>query len=150
MFRCILVPTDGSELSRRAAEQAVQFAKQVGARLVALSVAEPFPYAPMGEVGFVPDLVNYEQKMVEISRTAVTKVAEAAREAGVECEVEVTESFSPHEEIVRQAKRHACDLIFMASHGRRGLDRLFLGSETQKVLTHVAIPVLVYREESKS
>jgi nucleotide-binding universal stress UspA family protein len=75
----------------------------------------------------------------------VQRVADAAKSAGVPCETVALLSYSPYEEIIQTAEKFRCDLIFMASHGRRGLTRLFLGSETQKVLAHSTIPVLVYR-----
>ena len=145
MFKKILVPTDGSELSDKAVVAAIGFAKSTGASLAALSVAEPYPYSPIGESAFVPDLAEYEQKAMEAAREIVDKVAAAAAQSGVACETHTVQSFNPYEEIVRVAEKAGCDVIFMASHGRKGLNRLFVGSETQKVLAHTALPVLVFR-----
>lgn len=145
MFKKILVPTDGSELSDKAVVAAIGFAKSAGASIVALSVAEPYPYSPVGETAFVPDLAEYEQKAMDAAREVVDKVAAQAAEAGVACETHTGQSFNPYEEIVRVAEKSGCDVIFMASHGRKGLNRLFVGSETQKVLAHTTLPVLVFR-----
>ena len=145
MFRHLLVPTDGSQLSARAAQAAVGFAKEAGASITAVSVAEPFPYSALSESAFLPDQSRYEVQMREHAKRYVSEVAELARAAGVPCETRVALSFSPYEEIVRLAGELGCDAIFMASHGRKGITRLFLGSETQKVLAHTTLPVMVFR-----
>lgn len=145
MFKKILVPTDGSELSDKAVAAAVEVARTAGGQLVALSVAEPYPYSPIGETAFTPDLAAYEQKAMDLARQNVDKVALAARQGEVQCETHTIQSFNPYEEIVKLAEKSGCDVIFMASHGRKGLNRLFVGSETQKVLAHSTLPVLVFR-----
>lgn len=145
MFRHLLVPTDGSPLSVKAAQAAVNFAREVGARLTALSVAEPFPYSALSESAFLPDQTRFEKQMQDHARRYVEDVAELAAAAGVPCDTRVALSFSPYEEIVRTAEELGCDAVFMASHGRKGLNRLFVGSETQKVLAHTALPVMVFR-----
>ena len=145
MFRHLLVPTDGSPLSAKAAQAAVNFAKEVGARLTALSVAEPFPYSALSESAFLPDQVRFEKQMQDHARRYVDDVAELAAASGVPCDTRVALSFSPYEEIVRTAEELGCDAVFMASHGRKGLNRLFVGSETQKVLAHTTLPVMVFR-----
>jgi nucleotide-binding universal stress UspA family protein len=149
MFKKVLVPTDGSELSENAAHAAIEFAQAAGARLVTISVAEPVPLTAMVEGGAVPPWIeDLEQKAREEAQARVDRVAAAAAAAGVPCEKEAAVAPAPYEEIIAAARRHGCDLIFMASHGRRGLSRLLLGSETQKVLAHSDIPVLVYRQPS--
>jgi nucleotide-binding universal stress UspA family protein len=145
MFKHLLVPTDGSPLSAKAAQAAVNFAREAGARITALSVAEPFPYSALSESAFLPDQSRYEQQMQDHARRHVNEVSELARAAGVPCETRVVLSFSPYEEIVRLADELGCDAIFMASHGRKGINRLFVGSETQKVLAHSTLPVMVFR-----
>jgi nucleotide-binding universal stress UspA family protein len=146
MFKKILVPTDGSDLSGKAIRGAIELAKLTGGRIVAVSVAEPYPfqYAPMDGVA-VPDLNLYEKQMQDYAQVHVEQVADAASKAGVPCETHVALSFNPYEKIVETARDHGCDVILMASHGRKGLNKLFLGSETQKVLAHSTIPVIVYR-----
>lgn len=145
MFKHLLVPTDGSPLSDKAAQAAVNFAKESGAKITAVSVAEPFPYSAMSELSFLPDQARYETQMREHAQRYVEEIAELARVAGVPCETRVALSFSPYEEIVRLADELSCDVIFMASHGRKGINRLFVGSETQKVLAHSTLPVMVFR-----
>ena len=145
MFKTILVPTDGSALSEKAIHGAVELAKLTGGRLIAVSVAEPYPFTPSMEGAYAPDLNLYEKQMRKFAEIHVQKVAEAAAHAGVPCETIVAQSFNPYEEIVNAAKEHHCDVILMASHGRKGLNRLFIGSETQKVLAHTTIPVMVFR-----
>ena len=90
-------------------------------------------------------LADYERDAKKQAEIALQAIADRARAAGVDYDAEFTQSDVPHEAIIRAAQKHGCDLIFMASHGRRGLSGLLLGSETQKVLTHSRVPVLVYR-----
>lgn len=144
MFKTILLPTDGSLLSNTAIDAAIKFAAN-GAKLIALSVAEPYPYSPLSEGMLVGDANLYQENMVQLARANVQKVADAAKAAGVECETVVAQGFNPYEEIINTAITRNCDVIFMASHGRKGLNKLFVGSETQKVLAHSVIPVLVFR-----
>ncbi len=145
MFKTILVPTDGSALSEKAIDAAARFAKSCGARLIGLSVAEPEPMANMAEVSTFVDADDYARKLQEIAQLSVDKVEAAAEQAGVPCETVVRTAANPYEEIIRTATDFGCDVIFMASHGRKGLSALFVGSETQKVLAHSTIPVLVFR-----
>jgi nucleotide-binding universal stress UspA family protein len=145
MFKTILVPTDGSPLSDKAVEKAIEFARLNGSKVVGLSVSEPYPFTSLYEGAVIYEPQQYEDKMRQLAEQHVQAVANAANKAGVACETVVAQSFNPHEEIIDIAKKYACDAIFMASHGRRGLNRLILGSETQKVLAHSDIPVLVLR-----
>lgn len=145
MFKAILVPTDGSPLSDKAVNAAVDFAKECGARIIGISVAEPYPYSPLSEAAFSDEHAVYEEKAREIAKQHVDKIAAAAARVNVPCETMVTQSFTPFEEIINAAKKWNCDVIFMASHGRKGLSKLFIGSETQKVLAHSTIPVMVFR-----
>lgn len=147
MYKSILVPTDGSPLSRRAAKQAIRFAKEQNAKVVGLYVApawEPKVYAD-----FVPtDFVTPKQYATRAKRAAQQRlefIKNEAAAAEVPCTCLHALSDFPYTEIIKTAQRERCDLIFMASHGRRGLSRLLLGSETSKVLAHSKIPVLVYR-----
>jgi len=146
MFKTILFPTDGSPLSDKATVTAVQMARLHGARIIAISVIQPFPFLPMGDSGVVvPDAGIYERQMNDAAERNIAKVGLAAQQAGVPYEGLVVMSPSPYEEIVEAAKKHGVDLIVMASHGRSGLNRLLLGSETQKVLSHTELPVLILR-----
>ena len=145
MFHTILVPTDGSELADKAIQAAVAFAKANQGKVIGLSVAEPYPFSPLGETAFVPDLETYEKGMRGLAELHVQKVMDAASKAGVPCEVVTALSFDPAEEIVNSARKYGCDAIFIATHGRRGMNRLLLGSVTQKVLVNAQVPVVVYR-----
>ncbi len=147
MFRNILVPTDGSALSLRAIRQAVQFAKEQKARVTGLHVLPP--YEPgLREEGSVLHYLSpreYAARSRAVAQKHLAAVDKAAAAAGVRCDLVQASGHYPFEEIVRAAQRKKCDLIYMASHGRRGISRLLMGSETSKVLAHSRIPVLVCR-----
>jgi len=144
MFKKILLPTDGSELSGKAVQGALKMAKQLGASVAAVTVVEPYSYSTLSE--YRPEsLEAFEARNAQAAEERLAPVVSAAREAGVPCEKVTVKSFSPYEAIIDTAAKTGCDVIFMASHGRRGLSAVLLGSETQKVLTHSTIPVLVYR-----
>ena len=144
MFTKILVPTDGSDLSIKAMRGAVQMAQRLNARIVGMTVVEPYAYTTLSE--YQPEPAGaYEQRVEAIARERLAVLEEDAKAANVAVETTVARSFSPFEAIIDTAKRRDCDAIFMASHGRRGLGAILLGSETQKVLTHSSIPVMVYR-----
>ena len=144
MYKRILVPTDGSEISTKAVQTAATLARQSGAGLVALSVKEPFPYSAISEMQPVPPQEFYDAQE-RIATERVKQAVDAAQAAGVTCQGFTVEALHPWEAILDHAKSQGCDLIVMASHGRRGLTALLLGSETQKVLTHSPIPVLVVK-----
>lgn len=144
MFKRILVPTDGSELSDKAIKAAVDLARTLKASLVGMTTLEPYSYSNLSE--YRPEtLDDYEARMDKAGAERLARVADAASQAGVPVETVTVKSFSPYEAIIDTAKTSKCDLIVMASHGRRGLNAVLLGSETQKVLTHTTIPVMVYR-----
>ncbi|HEY0848180.1 MAG TPA: universal stress protein [Noviherbaspirillum sp.] len=145
MFKTILVPTDGSALSDKAVDAALQLARENGSTVVGLSVAEPFQFSPLSEQAMSDECAVYEEKMRAQAMQHVEKVAAAARAMDIPCETVVAQSFMPYEKIIETAQDKHCDAIVMASHGRTGFDALVHGSQTQKVLTHSKIPVLVYR-----
>ena len=145
MYKHILLPTDGSELSATAVRDGIQFAKEIGARVTALHVTPPFHPIEMTPSAFTAHAEEHEAKSKESAHRALDAVTTAARQAGVSCTIEHRVSYSPYEAIIALAGEAGCDLIFMASHGRRGVAALLLGSETSKVLTHSKIPVLVTR-----
>lgn len=145
MFHNILVPTDGSPLSQRAVKAAIDFAAATGATVVGLSVAQLYPFMLMPEAGSMVDLSVYEEVQEQSAQQHIHQLKELAEAAQVRCEVLTSRGIHPYEEIIATAKARECDLIWMASHGRKGLDKLLLGSETQRVLAHSSIPVLVYR-----
>ena len=149
MYKHILVPTDGSALSDKAVAAAIALAQLLGARVTAFHAMEPFPLqgAYAAEASGVAELQPeiFAERSEEYAKRVLDAVASAAAAAKVQCATEYTTSRSVSQAIVEKAGKENCDLIVMASHGRRGLEGFLLGSETQKVLTHSSIPVLVYR-----
>ncbi len=147
MFKHIFVPTDGSDLSRRSAAAAVAFARENGADITSFFARPDFPVSYYGDGG-VRDLQTPE-RFAEIAEKQakgyLSEIETLCAEAGVSCRLVTTASDVPHEAIIEAAQRAGCDLIFMASHGRRGISALLLGSVTNKVLTFSKIPVLVWR-----
>lgn len=144
MFQQILVPTDGSEMSTRAMQTAASLAKLTGAKLETLSVKEPFPYSALSEFQPTPPQEFYDAQE-RAAQSRLSSALDAARALGVKAEGTTVEALHPWEAILDHAKSRGCDLIVMASHGRRGVGALLMGSETQKVLTHSTLPVLVIR-----
>lgn len=144
MYKHILVPTDGSDITTKAIETAITLAKSLGARISAVSVKEPFPYSAVSEMQAIPPQEFFEAQD-RIANNNLLAVKEACGAAGLSCDGAAVEALHPWEAILEQAKAGNCDLIVMASHGRRGVSALLLGSETQKVLTHSTVPVLVVR-----
>jgi nucleotide-binding universal stress UspA family protein len=144
MFKRILVPTDGSDLSDKAIAAAIDLARTLKASVIGMTTLEPYSYSNLSE--YRPEtLDDYEARMDQAGAERLGRIADAAARAGVSVETVSVKSFSPYEAIIDTAKDKKCDLIVMASHGRRGLNAVLLGSETQKVLTHSSIPVMVYR-----
>lgn len=147
MFKHILVPTDGSSLSLDTVNRAVSYAKESGARITFFHAqpVDPAVYVGIGATGGSHAAQNIHELLGGASEEILAGAEEVAREAGVECQKQVLVGGEPYELIIQAAESNACDLIFMASHGRRGVSALLLGSETSKVLTHCKLPVLVYR-----
>ncbi len=144
MFKRILFPTDGSELTAKALKTALQLAQLTGAGLSALSVKEPFPYSAISELQPVPPR-DYYDKQQRIADERIEAVSDAAAAAGVACEGHTVEALHPWEAILAHADARHCDLIVMASKGRHGMQALLLGSESQKVLTHGTLPILIVK-----
>jgi nucleotide-binding universal stress UspA family protein len=145
MFKHILIPTDGSDLSRKAVLYGVQLAKESGAKVTSITVTDPYRAATMDTVLIPIDEEDYEEQARLLSERAMEQVKIATQAAGVKCETLREIHDQPYRAIIDAAHALGCDLIVMASHGRRGISALLLGSETVKVLTHSTIPVLVYR-----
>ncbi|HVL76581.1 MAG TPA: universal stress protein [Noviherbaspirillum sp.] len=145
MFKKFLVPTDGSTQSAKAVQGAIQLAGQVGGSLVALAVVEPYPFPAISESPYAGGSAAYEERALDLAKDHVEQVAAAAAKAGIPCETVVLHGLYPHEEIVAAALGRSCDAILMGTHGRRGISRLFAGSETQSVIGQSPIPVMVFR-----
>ena len=144
MFKRILVPTDGSDITAHAVDTAIQLAKVHGAQLLTLSVMEPFPYSAVSEIQPVPpqEFIDAQQR---VATQRVEAVSAAAAAQGLSCRGHTTEALHAWEAIVDHAKAENVDLIVMASHGRKGFAALLLGSEAQKVLSHIETPVLIVK-----
>jgi nucleotide-binding universal stress UspA family protein len=140
MFKHILVPTDGSELSQKAIDGAIDLAQSVGARITAYACLPQYPYSPFADVAVEPP-DDFHDRAEREAREHLR----AVEEAGVTCDSVTSIDSAPYIGIIEAAESHGCDVILMASHGRRGLGSLLIGSETQRVLTHTKIPVIVYR-----
>jgi len=147
MYEKILVATDGSSLSKKAVNQAIELAATTGAELVALYVVPRYPvnYFEGGVAIPRDDIVRTERQWAERGQSVVDAVAKAAQARGVKTKATIATSDLVAESIIAAAKKHKCDLVVMASHGRKGIKRVLLGSETQHVLTHSSVPVLVLR-----
>jgi nucleotide-binding universal stress UspA family protein len=147
MYQRILVPTDGSTLSKKAVTSAVALAAVTGAELVALYVVPRYPISYFEGNISIPDsaVARTERQWNDKGQAVVDAVQKAANASGVKAKGVLARSDLIAESVISAAKKHKCDLIVMASHGRKGLKRVLLGSETQHVLTHSSLPVLVLR-----
>lgn len=148
MFKHILVATDGSKLSDKAVDAAIGLARDLGARLTGFHATEdypimPFPEYPVAAGSLTP--ATWKADEDKRARRMLDKVEAKAKKAGVACNTGFSLAMHPYEAILQAAKKAHCDLIVMASHGRRGIQGIVLGSETNKVLTHGKLPVLVVR-----
>jgi len=145
VYKNILIPTDGSELAGKAVQHGTTLAKALGAKITALTVSLPFHVFTF-DTGMVEDTsADYEKGVQERTAKALAAVANTAKTAGVQCDTVHVRHEHPYQAIIDTAKSKNCDLVVMASHGRRGVSAVVLGSETVKVLTHSKIPVLVHR-----
>ena len=147
MYKRILVPTDGSALSRKAIRSAVDLASSVGAEVLAVNVVPRYPTSYFEDaIGISSrETARVEKEWAEKGQAVADEVGKAAEKAGVKAKAITVRSNLVAEAILGAARKNKCDLIVMASHGRKGLKRLLLGSETQHVLTHGDVPVLVLR-----
>ncbi|MGE5255648.1 MAG: universal stress protein [Hyphomicrobiales bacterium] len=144
MFRHILMPTDGSPLSEAAVQKGIQFAKTIRAKVTGLCVIPKLRYLSYDSELSAEIRKRIAEACQAQAEKSMSAIIQAAREAGVGYDTAYVTSDYPYDAIVKAAEHKDCDLIIMASHGRRGVEGLLLGSETQKVLTHSKIPVLVY------
>ena len=145
MYTNILIPTDRSELAGKAVQHGIALAKWIGAKVTALTVLPPFHVFTIDTQMIEDTPAQYKARMQKHAEKTLSVVAQAAQAAGVACETAHVEQEHPYQAIIDTAASRRCDLIVMASHGRRGISAIVLGSETIKVLTHSKIPVLVHR-----
>jgi nucleotide-binding universal stress UspA family protein len=146
MYKHILIPTDGSETADKAVEEGLKFAKWSGARVTAFT-ALPEYQMPSGEIMSrkVESLADFERRSAQEAKQMLEGIEQRARSAGVEVDSDFALSDRPWQAIIRAAEKNGCDLICIASHGRKGVSAFVHGSETREVLTHSRIPTLVYR-----
>jgi nucleotide-binding universal stress UspA family protein len=145
MYSNILIPTDGSELAGKAVLHGIALAKSIGAKITALTVLLPFHVFTTDAQMIEDTPAQYQARMARHAEKTLNGVAETAQTEGVSYETVHYEDEHPYRAIIQTAAARGCDLIVMASHGRRGISAIVLGSETVKVLTHSKIPVLVHR-----
>ncbi len=145
MFKHILIATDGSDLAQIAVDTGLELAKALGAKITAVTVTPSWASVAPGEAAISFPVEEYIRATQENAAAILSSVAAAAKKAGLECgQLHEADQF-PADGILSAAKETACDLIVMSSHGRRGLQRLLLGSQAQEVLTHSPVPVLICR-----
>lgn len=145
MYKHILIPTDGSELSTTAIAQGIALARSLGARVSGLTVFPPFRAIAVEPLMVIDTPARYAKDCETIGEKRLRVVQDAATAAGVPCDVARVTHDHPYQAIIDTAGAKGCDLVVMASHGRKGVTAIVLGSETMKVLTHSKIPVLVCR-----
>jgi len=145
MYKHILLPTDGSDLSEHAVKHGVSLARAIGAKITGLTVTTPFRVFGVDAEMVTDTPESYKQRIKNVTAKYLARVKDAADHAGINCETIAVENEHPYRAIIDTAKSQGCDVIVMASHGRRGVAAVVLGSETVKVLTHSTVPVIVCR-----
>ncbi|HEY3076812.1 MAG TPA: universal stress protein [Burkholderiales bacterium] len=148
MYQHILIPTDGSEIAEKAVEAGTNYAREAGAKVLFFTAIPE--YQPPGDAQMmarqrVKSIFEYENDAAEAARAILDKAAATAKDANISFETDFALCDQPYQAIIEAAKRHGCDAIFMASHGRSGIPAWWYGSQTREVLTHSDIPTLVYR-----
>ena len=147
MYKHILVATDGSDLSAKAVENALNLAHACNAELIALKVVPRYPQSYFeGAIALEPgEIKNVEKQWSDAGQAVVDAVKKQGEAKGLQVKALIAKDDVVSDAILATAKKHHCDLIVMASHGRKGIQKLLLGSETQHVLTHSTLPVLILR-----
>jgi nucleotide-binding universal stress UspA family protein len=148
MYKHILIPTDGSEIARKAIESGIDYARESGASITFFTAVPEYELPSPSEIMAhkpVPSLEEHEQRSAQLAQKRLASALERARSCGVAFDTDHALSNQPYKAIIDAAKRHGCDAIFMGSHGRSGLAKLWHGSETEEVLEHSDIPMVVYR-----
>jgi nucleotide-binding universal stress UspA family protein len=145
MYKHILIATDGSDLAQKAVAQGMALAKSLGAKLTAVTVTEPWTAVVPGEMGMAFPIDEYEKGAAENASGILASVKQRSEEAGIACDVVHMADQYPADGIIAAAKDRGCDLIVMASHGRRGFSRLLIGSQANQVVVQSKVPVLIVR-----
>lgn len=145
MYQHLLIATDGSDVSNKAVDQGLALAKALGAKTSVVSVTEPWASVAYGEMAYGFPIDEYEKNAAENAAGILANAAAAAKKASVACDIIHVKDQYPADGIIAAAKDRGCDLIVMASHGRRGLSRLMLGSQAHRVVTLSTLPVLICR-----
>jgi len=145
VYKHILIATDGSELATKAVEQGLEIAKAIGAKATAVTVTESWVSLVTGDMAVAFPVEEYEQGCADSAAKILADVGAIAKRIGIACDVLHVKDQYPGEGIIAAAKKKDCDLIVMASHGRRGVARLLLGSQANAVVTHSTVPVLICR-----
>ena len=147
MYKHILIPTDGSPTADKAVAAGLEFAREAGAKVTLFTAVPEYELPTEGEVMArrAMSLQEHERRSEEKARSILDAASVRARQAGVPVGTDYALSNRPYEAIIAAAKKNACDVIFIGSHGRRGLQELWHGSQTHEVLAHSDIPTLVYR-----
>lgn len=149
MYKHILIATDGSELAQKGLDQGLQLAKQLGSKVTILTVTEPFPMmATASSAGWIAspkDIEIYDDNQKRLAQNILKHAGEQAAKIGVVAEQKHIDERWPAEAIIDYSQHADVDLIVMTSHGRRGIGRLLLGSQTNEVLTHTTITILIVR-----
>jgi nucleotide-binding universal stress UspA family protein len=147
MYKHILIPTDGSATADKAVEAGIEFAREARAQVTLFTAVPEYQVPTAGELmsSRAPSLSTHEQLSKDKAQSILGPAISRAQAAGVACDTDFAMDNRPYHAIIDAAKRHGCDAIFMATHGRQGLAKLWYGSETADVLEHSDIPTLVYR-----
>ena len=148
MYQHILIPTDGSEVAEKAVEAGTNYAREAGAKVLFFTAVPEYQPPTEGQVLAhkpITSVFQYEKDAEKAAQAILDKAAKAAKEAKVSFETDFALCDQPYQAIIDAAKRHGCDAIFMASHGRSGIPAWWYGSQTREVLTRTDIPTLVYR-----
>lgn len=146
MFKCILVPTDGSATAEKVFAAALEAAKINNGKLIGISVVRPYTHPRPTEGSSIPDYSKaYNEERHRHAQACVQKLADLARGSDVPCDTLTPQATDPSTEIVKAVNQYGCDVIFMGSHGRRGLNKLLMGSEAQRVLAESPVPVMIFR-----
>jgi nucleotide-binding universal stress UspA family protein len=148
MYKCILIATDGSELGNKAVEHGISLAKIVNAPVVVATVTEAWSSLDLARAarhGNQNPITQYEEMAIQAANNILDKASQTAKSHGVTCKLVHVQDQHPAEGIVNAATENGCDLIVMASHGRRGISRMLLGSQANEVVTHSKVPTLIVR-----